>query len=319
MNFQRIVITGGAGFLGKRVVEAFKNRSDAQVIVPRQAEFDLTEQSNVRRLIRENEPDLVVHLAAKVGGIGANQANPGKYCYENLIMGSMLMEECRRAEVSKMITLGTICSYPKFTAIPFSEDDLWLGYPEETNAPYGLAKKMLLVQSQAYRKQYGFNAVYLLAVNLYGPGDNFDAETSHVIPSLIMKCVAAKEAQANEIILWGDGTPTREFLYVDDAAKAIVAAAEKYDEEIPINLGSGKEIAIRDLAEKIAKLCNFPGRIIWDKTKPNGQPRRCVDVTRAIEKLSFTAAVGLDEGLEKTVDWYLKAHYPHLVESLQTS
>jgi GDP-L-fucose synthase len=319
MTFKRIVITGGAGFLGKRVIEAFRNSCDAELIVPRREELDLTEQSNVRRLIKENKPDLVVHLAAKVGGIGANQANPGKYCYENLIMGSMLMEECRIGEVSKMITLGTICSYPKFTAIPFSEDDLWLGYPEETNAPYGLAKKMLLVQSQAYRKQYGFNAVYLLSVNLYGPGDNFDAETSHVIPSLIKKCVAAKEAQANEIVLWGDGTPTREFLYVDDAARAIVAAAEKYNEEIPINLGSGSEIAIRDLAQKIAKLCNFTGRITWDTSKPNGQPRRCVDVTRAIEKLSFKAAMSLDEGLERTVNWYVKAQYPNLVESLRTT
>jgi GDP-L-fucose synthase len=309
VHFKKIVITGGAGFLGRHVVNEFRERSDAELIVPRRLEFDLTEQSAVRRLIKEIRPDLVVHLAATVGGIGANQANPGRYCYDNLIMGSMLMEECRKAEVSKMITLGTICSYPKITAIPFSENDLWCGYPEETNAPYGLAKKMLLVQSQAYRKQYGFNSVYLLSVNLYGPEDNFDDQTSHVIPALIKKCVAAKEAGLDEIVLWGDGTPTREFLYVKDAANAIVAAAELYDGELPVNIGSGCEITIKDLVAKIASICNYKGSFNWDTSKPNGQPRRLVDGTRALEKLKFKAKVSLDDGLEKTIKWYLNSRH----------
>jgi GDP-L-fucose synthase len=308
MKSKNVLVTGGAGFLGKRVVADLKSRGYQDIFVPRSAEHDLTEQSKVRDLIRSVQPDLVIHLAAVVGGIGANQENPGKYFYDNLMMGVMLIEECRVGGVEKVVSVGTICAYPKFAPIPFKEDDIWNGYPEETNAPYGLAKKMLLVQSQAYRQQYNFNGVYLLPVNLYGPEDNFHERSSHVIPALIKKCVDAKASNAKEIVLWGDGSPTREFLYVDDAARGIVDAAEKYNESDPVNLGSGSEISIKDLSEKIAAATGFEGRITWDTSKPNGQPRRKLDTNRAKERFGFEAKVELEEGLKQTIEWYLKQH-----------
>lgn len=308
MKSKNVLVTGGAGFLGKRVVAELKSRGYQDICVPRSAEHDLTEQSKVRDLIRSVQPDLVIHLAAVVGGIGANQENPGKYFYDNLMMGVMLIEECRLGGVEKVVSVGTICAYPKFAPIPFKEDDLWNGYPEETNAPYGLAKKMLLVQSQAYRQQYGYNGVYLLPVNLYGPEDNFHDRSSHVIPALIKKCLDAKTSGATEILLWGDGSPTREFLYVDDAARGIVDAAESYNESEPVNLGSGSEISIKDLSQKIAEITGFTGRINWDTTKPNGQPRRKLDTTRAKEKFGFQAKVQLEEGLKRTVNWYVNQH-----------
>lgn len=309
--FERVIVTGGAGFLGQRVVHELRLRGVRNIFVPRSKGYDLTEQSEVRSLLREVCPDLVIHLAAVVGGIGANRANPGRYFYDNLMMGVMLIEESRRAEVKKVVSAGTICAYPKFTPVPFREEHLWDGYPEETNAPYGLAKKMLLVQSQAYREQYGFNSIYLLPVNLYGPGDNFDFETSHVIPALIRKFVDATSSGA-PVVLWGDGSATREFLYVDDAARGIVSAAFSYDESLPVNLGSGCEISIRQLADKIARLTGFRGEIGWDPSRPNGQPRRALDTTRAKEKFGFEAEVSLDEGLKRTVDWYLNES-PYLV------
>jgi GDP-L-fucose synthase len=308
MKSKNVLVTGGAGFLGKRVVAELKSRGYEDIFVPRSAEHDLTEQSKVRDLIRSVQPDLVIHLAAVVGGIGANQQNPGKYFYDNLMMGVMLIEECRLGGVEKIVSVGTICAYPKFAPMPFKEDDIWNGYPEETNAPYGLAKKMLLVQSQAYRQQYGFNAVYLLPVNLYGPGDNFHEDSSHVIPALIKKCIDAKNSGAAEIVLWGDGSPTREFLYVDDAARGVVDAAEKYNESLPVNLGSGVEISIKDLSEQIAALTGFKGRVTWDTSKPNGQPRRKLDIARAIEKFGFQSEVDFESGLKSTIDWYVKNH-----------
>jgi GDP-L-fucose synthase len=308
MKQKNVLVTGGAGFLGKRVVAELKSRGYKDIFVPRSAEHDLTEQSKVRDLIRSVQPDLVIHLAAVVGGIGANQENPGKYFYDNLIMGVMLIEESRLGGVEKIVSVGTICAYPKFAPIPFKEDDIWNGYPEETNAPYGLAKKMLLVQCQAYRQQYNFNGVYLLPVNLYGPEDNFEENSSHVIPALIKKCLDAKESGAGEITLWGDGSPTREFLYVDDCARGIVDAAEKYNESAPVNLGSGTEISIKDLAQKIAKVTGFSGRIVWDTNKPNGQPRRKLDTTRAKAKFGFEATTDFESGLSATVDWYIKSH-----------
>jgi GDP-L-fucose synthase len=309
---QRIIVTGGAGFLGSRVVNELKRAGYTDIVVPRCHDFDLTEQSAVRKLISNVQPHLVIHLAAVVGGIGANRENPGKYFYDNLIMGVMLMEESRRAAVGKFVAVGTICSYPKFTPIPFKEDDLWSGYPEETNAPYGLAKKMLLVQSQSYRQQYGFNSIFLMPVNLYGPGDNFNPSSSHVVPALIRKCVEAKQAGAHSVELWGDGSPTREFLFVDDAARAILLASENYNESEPVNLGSGSEISIADLATQVAKLTGFEGQFVWDKSKPNGQPRRCLDTNRAQEKFGFRAEVPFSVGLKQTVDWYL-AQAPELV------
>jgi GDP-L-fucose synthase len=274
------------------------------VFAPSHGACDLTREADVRAVLREAEPDVVIHLAAVVGGIGANQAEPGRFFYENLHMGTMLMEHARRAGVRKFVGIGTICSYPKFTPVPFSEDQLWNGYPEETNAAYGMAKKMLLVQGQAYRQQYGFNAIHLLPVNLYGPGDNFDPGSSHVIPALVRKCLEAKESSAGEIVCWGDGTATREFLYVEDCAEAIVLATECYDGADPVNIGAGFEISIRDLTTLVAELCGFRGRIAWDRSKPNGQPRRCLDTSRAAALFGFRATTQLRDGLARTIAWY---------------
>lgn len=304
-KFRKVVVTGGAGFLGRKVISELESRGYKDIFVPRSRDYDLTEQSEVRKLLKDSKPNLIIHLAAVVGGIGANRENPGKYFYDNLMMGVMLMEEARQAGVDKFAAVGTICSYPKFAPIPFKEDEIWNGYPEETNAPYGLAKKMILVQSQAYRDQYAFNSIYLMPVNLYGPEDNFDHASSHVIPALIRKCVEAKQAGQAFVELWGDGTPTREFLYVDDAARGIVMASENYDESLPVNLGSGEEYAIRDLAELIAKIVGFTGELRWDSTKPNGQPRRKLDTQRAMEKFNFKSEIGFQDGLKRTVDWYV--------------
>jgi GDP-L-fucose synthase len=301
---KRYLVTGGSGFLGRRVVAELEGSGASVVFVPRSAEYDLRTGNDIDRALAAGRPDVVVHLAAVVGGIGANRAHPGRFFYENAIMGIELIERARRAGVPKVVVVGTVCSYPKFTPVPFSEEDLWNGYPEETNAPYGLAKKMLLVQAQAYRQEYGFNAIYLVPVNLYGPGDNFDPATSHVIPALIRKFVEANRAGDGEVVGWGTGTPTREFLYVDDAARGIRMATEGYDEADPVNLGSGDEISIRELAEKVAALVGYEGGLVWDPSKPDGQPRRRLDVTRAERAFGFRAEVGLDEGLRRTVDWY---------------
>lgn len=300
-----VVVTGGAGFLGSVVVDKLRHRGCTNLVVPRSKQYDLRDSESIISLYKEYRPDIVIHLAAVVGGIGANQANPGRFFYDNAIMGIQLMEYARQFGVGKFVAVGTICAYPKFTPIPFKEDELWNGYPEETNAPYGLAKKMMLVQAQSYRAQYGFNAIYLLPVNLYGPRDNFDLDTSHVIPALIRKCFEADRDGHSEIVLWGDGSPTREFLYVDDAATGVLLAAERYDGAEPVNLGTGEEVSIRDLASTIASETGFTGRIVWDATKPNGQPRRCLDVTRAKELLGFEARYRLRDGLRKTVEWFL--------------
>ena len=304
LSGKRIVVTGGAGFLGSHLVDRLRQAGCEEVFVPRSRDFDLTEAAAVERLFETVRPDVVIHAAALCGGIGANRENPGEFFYVNAMMGIHIIEAARRHGVEKTVVLGTICAYPKHTPTPFSEDALWDGYPEETNAPYGLAKKMLLAQCQAYRQQYGMNAIYLLPVNLYGPRDNFDLETSHVIPALIHKCFDAVADKRREIVLWGDGSPTREFLYVEDAAAAIVAATEKYDEAEPVNIGAGMEISIRDLVSKIAALTGFHGNITWDTSKPNGQPRRCLDVSRAAEKFGFVATTSLDEGLRRTLAWY---------------
>lgn len=298
------VVTGGAGFLGSFVVDKLKERGCRTIIVPRSAEYDLRDRDDIVRLYEDAKPDIVLHLAAVVGGIGANQGNPGRFFYDNAIMGIQLIEYARQMGVRKFVATGTICAYPKFASIPFKEDELWDGYPEETNAPYGLAKKMMLVQTQSYRQQYGFNGIYLLPVNLYGPRDNFDLNTSHVIPALIRKCVEAKKAGRAEIVLWGDGTPTREFLYVEDAAEGLLRAAEHYNGDQPVNLGTGEEIRIRDLAAIVAEEVGYAGEIVWDTTKPNGQPRRCLDVTRAKELFGFEAANTLRQGITKTVAWF---------------
>jgi GDP-L-fucose synthase len=303
----RVVVTGGAGFLGSVVVQRLRERGCKELVVPRSKDYDLRDRDAVVRLYSEARPRLVIHLAATVGGIGANQANPGRFFYDNAIMGIQLMEYARRFGVEKFVCVGTICSYPKFTPIPFKEADLWNGYPEETNAPYGLAKKMLLVQAQAYRAQSGFNAIYPMLVNLYGPGDNCDPQTSHVIPALIRKCLEAREEGQREIVLWGDGSPTREFLYVDDAAEALVLASERYDGGDPVNIGSGEEISIRDLAQLIAQETGFDGTIVWDTSRPNGQPRRCVDVERAWRYFGFRPTWSLREGLARTIAWF-RAH-----------
>jgi len=299
-----ILVTGGAGFLGSYAVKRLSARGCGKIVVPRSSDFDLRNQSDIVRLLEQSRPQVIIHLAAVVGGIGANRQSPGRFFYDNLIMGAHLMEQARLLEVEKFVAIGTICAYPKFTPVPFKEEDLWNGYPEETNAPYGLAKKMLLVQSQAYRQQYGFNSIYLLPVNLYGPGDNFDPRTSHVIPALVRKCVEAVKKGEKQIVCWGDGSATREFLYVDDCAEAIVLATERYDGGEPVNVGAGFEISIRDLTEKIAELVGFCGQIVWDTSQPNGQPRRCVDTTRAEEEFGFKATVSLEDGLRRTVGWY---------------
>jgi GDP-L-fucose synthase len=303
---KRVVVTGGAGFLGSFVLEGL-NRRGVEGFVPRIEEYDLVDIEAVRRLYRDARPDVVLHLAAVVGGIGANQRNPGRYFYENLMMGVQLIEEGRKAGVRKFVQVGTVCAYPKFTPVPFREDDLWNGYPEETNAPYGIAKKALLVQLQAYRQQYGFPGIYLLPVNLYGPRDNFDPASSHVIPALIKKAVEATEAGAEELVVWGDGSPTREFLFAGDAAEGLLLAAERYDGPDPVNLGSGQEYSIAEMARIIAEACGFKGRIVFDPSKPNGQPRRKLDTSRAERLFGFRAQKDFAEGLRETVDWY-RAH-----------
>jgi GDP-L-fucose synthase len=302
----RIVVTGGAGFLGSFVCETLAHRGvpTDHLSVPHRSDYDLTHEAAVEALYHDLKPDVVIHLAAEVGGIGANRANPGRYFYANLAMGLHLIEQARVHGLKKFVQVGTICAYPKFADVPFREDDLWAGYPEETNAPYGIAKKALLVMCQAYREQYGLNAIYLLPVNLYGPRDNFDLETSHVIPAMIRKCVEARDGGDESITCWGDGSPTREFLYVKDAAEGIVLATERYDEPEPVNLGTGLEIPIRDLIGKIANLTGYAGRIEWDTTKPNGQPRRCLDVARARQCFGFQAGTDLESGLRETIDWY---------------
>ena len=301
---RRFLVTGGAGFLGSHVVKQMRERGSAHVFVPRSAEYNLTKEEAIIRLFKGTKPDVIIHLAAVVGGIGANRENPGRFFYENLIMGALLMEQARLFGVKKFVAVGTICSYPKFTPVPFKEENLWNGYPEETNAPYGLAKKMMLVQSQAYRQQYGFNSIFLLPVNLYGPGDNFDPQSSHVIPALIKKCVDAIQNKENEIVVWGTGKATREFLYVEDCAEAILLATEKYDKADPVNIGAGFELSIKELAELIAELTGFKGRIVWDSTQPDGQPRRMLDTTRAYQEFGFKSRTDFREGLKKTIGWY---------------
>jgi GDP-L-fucose synthase len=301
---KRIVVTGGSGFLGTCLTRALAAHGATDVVVPRSRDYDLVERAACRRLFAELRPQLVFHLAARVGGIGANRQNPGKFLFDNAMMGLHVLEEARLGGVEKVVAVGTICAYPKFAPVPFREDDLWNGYPEETNAPYGIAKKLLLVQSQAYREQYGTNSVVLFPVNLYGPGDNFDLQTSHVIPALIRKCVTAREEGKSEVTLWGDGSPTREFLYVDDAARALILAATRYDSSDPVNVGSGEEISIRDLATLVAGATGYKGRFVWDTTQPNGQPRRRLDVTRARERFGFTAQVDLAEGMKRTVAFF---------------
>ncbi len=301
---ERVVVTGGAGFLGGYVLDALRERGAREIVVPRSKDYDLVDMQAVRRLYADARPTLVIHLAARVGGIEANRRNPGKFFYENAMMGLQLMEVGRQVGLRKLVALGTICAYPKFCPVPFKEVDIWNGYPEETNAPYGLAKKMLLVQSQAYREQYGFNSVVLFPVNLYGPRDNFDLVTSHVVPALIRKCVEARERGGRELVVWGDGSPSREFLHARDAAEAIVAAAERYDKSDPVNLGAGFEIAIRDLVPLIARLTRFEGEIVWDTSQPNGQPRRMLDTSRALREFGWKARIGFEEGLKETVEWF---------------
>lgn len=301
-----VVVTGGAGFLGSHLVELIQSLGPKEVFVPRSKDYDLREKAVCAQVV--NDADIVIHLAANVGGIGYNLDYPGTLFYDNLLMGVHLMEESRKAGVEKFVAIGTICAYPKYTPVPFKEEDLWNGYPEETNAPYGLAKKMMLVQSTAYRQQYDFNSIFLLPVNLYGPRDNFDPKSSHVIPALIKKFVDAKKAGADEVVVWGTGTPTREFLFVEDAARAIVLAAEKYNSSQPVNIGASFEISIKDLAETVKKVVGFKGKIVWDKTKPDGQPRRKLDVSRAKNEFGFESKVKFTEGLKKTVEWYIKTH-----------
>jgi GDP-L-fucose synthase len=300
-----ICVTGGAGFLGSFVVEKLEQRRAKKIFVPRVENYDLTQLEDILRMLETARPDVIIHLAALAGGIGANRARPAEFFYKNLMMGVQLMHEAWQHGVEKFVAVGTICAYPKFTPLPFREENLWDGYPEETNAPYGLAKKMLLVQAQAYRDQYGYNAIYPLPVNLYGPRDNFNLETSHVIPALIRKMLEAYKSNANQVVLWGDGSPTREFLYVEDAAEGLLLAAERYNGREPFNLGSGQEISIRDLAQLIARLTGYQGEIVWDTSKPNGQPRRALDTSRAEAYFGFRAQMPLEEGLRRTIDWYL--------------
>jgi GDP-L-fucose synthase len=302
---KKIVVTGGAGFLGSYVVKKLKEKGYSHIFIPRAKDYDLRREEAVQRLFRDAHPDIIIHLAAVVGGIGANREKPGEFFYDNIKMGTELIEQSRLNGIEKFVGIGTICAYPKFTPLPFKEENLWNGYPEKTNAPYGLAKKMMLVQLQAYRQQYGFNGIYLLPVNLYGPSDNFDPKTSHVIPALIRKCHEAIKNNKKEMVVWGTGKATREFLYVEDCAEAIVLATEKYNKPDPVNIGSGFEISIKDLALLICKLMEFKGKIIWDKTKPDGQPRRCLDTSRAKKEFGFKAKINFKEGLKKTINWFL--------------
>jgi len=303
---KRVCVTGGSGFLGSYLVQKLCERGAGDIFIPRIEDYDLVEKEAIQRMLDDARPNLIIHLAAKVGGIGANREHPADFFYDNLMMGVQLMHMAWQCGIEKVVMLGTVCAYPKFTPVPFREDDLWDGYPEETNAPYGLAKKMLLVQSQAYRQQYGFNSIFLLPVNLYGPGDNFDPRSSHVIPALIRKFLEARETKQAEVVVWGDGSPTREFLYVEDAAEGILLAAERYNLSEPVNLGSGFEISIKDLAGLIARLCGFEGRLVFDASQPNGQPRRALDTSRALKSFGFKAQVDFENGLRATIDWYVK-------------
>jgi len=303
---KRVIVTGGAGFLGSYVVEKLKEQGCKNIFVPLVKDYDLTKEKNVIRLCKDYPADIIIHLAAVVGGIGANRENPGKFYYDNMVMGAMLMEYARQFKVDKFVAIGTVCAYPKFTPVPFREEDLWNGYPEETNAPYGLAKKMMLVQSQAYRTQYGFNSIFLLPLNLYGPRDNFNPNSSHVIPALIKRFFEATEGRKEEVVCWGTGKPTRGFLYVEDAAEGILLAGEKYNKSEPVNLGSDLEISIKDLSEMIAKFCGFKGKIRWDSSKPDGQPRRKLDTSKAEREFNFKAGMDFEEGLKRTVEWYKK-------------
>ena len=303
-NSKSVCVTGGAGFLGSFVQETLRERGAENIFVPTIEEYDLTQIEDIRRMLNDAKPEIIIHLAALAGGIGANRSRPAEFFYKNLMMGVPLLHESWKSGVEKFVAIGTICAYPKFTSVPFKEEDLWDGYPEETNAPYGLAKKMLLVQSQAYRDQYDYNSIFLLPVNLYGPRDNFDLETSHVIPALIRKMIEAQERGDAQVTLWGDGSPTREFFYAGDAARGIVLAAERYNSSEPVNLGAGMEISIKDLADLIAKLTGYSGEIVWDTSKPNGQPRRGLDTTRAQKYFSFKAEIPFEEGLRRTIEWY---------------
>ncbi len=305
---RKVCVTGGAGFLGKVVVRKLQERGARDIFIPTLDRYDLTKLDSINRLLDDAKPDLIIHLAAQVGGIGANREHPAEFFYNNLMMGVQLLHRAWETGVEKFVAIGTICAYPKYTPVPFKEENLWDGYPEETNAPYGLAKKMLLVQSQSYREQYGYNSIFLLPVNLYGPGDNFDPKSSHVIPALIKKCIEASENGASHIEVWGDGSPTREFLYVEDAAEGILLAAEKYNRSDPVNLGSGNEISIKDLVEMIARLTGYEGELIWDTSKPNGQPRRGLDTNRAKEYFGFSAKMTFEEGLKNTIAWYRQHH-----------
>jgi GDP-L-fucose synthase len=301
---KKVIVTGGGGFLGKFVVDRLKQRNYSGIFVPSIDDYDLRNLEDIIRMYKDARADIVIHLAAAVGGIGANRENPGSFFYDNLIMGIQLMEQARLNKIEKFVAIGTVCAYPKFTEVPFKEENLWNGYPEETNAPYGLAKKMLLVQSQAYRNQYNFNSIFLLPVNLYGPGDNFELKSSHVIPALIRKFYNAKERNLDKVEVWGTGKATREFLYVDDCAEAIVLAAEKYDKSLPVNVGAGFEISIKDLAEKIKNIMGYNGKIFWDTSKPDGQPRRCLDTSKALNEFGFKAKTDFDAGLRETIEWY---------------
>lgn len=303
---KRVCVTGGAGFLGSFVVDKLKERQAKDIYIPRIEDYDLVKPEDLDRMFDNAKPDIIIHLAAQVGGIGANREHPAEFFYNNLMMGVQMIHKAWQRKVEKFVAIGTVCAYPKFTPVPFNENDLWNGYPEETNAPYGLAKKMLLVQSQAYRQQYGYNSIFLLPVNLYGPRDNFNPSSSHVIPALIRKFVEAKEAGRNEVEVWGDGSPTREFIFVEDAAEGILLASERYNDSDPVNIGSGFEISIKDLAEKISRMTGFEGRIVWNTNQPNGQPRRALDIHRAEERFGFRARVDFETGLQRTIDWFMQ-------------
>lgn len=303
-NHRRVCVTGGAGFLGSFITAKLRERGARDIFIPTIEKYDLVDPNSIGRMLADSRPDVIIHLAAQVGGIGANREHPAEFFYNNLMMGVQLMHQAWQTGVEKFVAIGTVCAYPKFTPVPFREDDLWIGYPEETNAPYGLAKKMLLVQAQAYRQQYGYNAIFLLPVNLYGPRDNFHLDSSHVIPALIRKCIEAQEAGQDEMVVWGDGSPTREFIYAEDAAEGILLATERYNAPDPVNIGSGREISIKDLALLIARLTGFEGRLVFDTSKPNGQPRRGLDTRRAEERFGFKAQVDFEEGLRRTIEWY---------------